>query len=364
MDKVTRLPLDHDRAVERRRLHIREVAEGGGEQHATVGAELKAARLRLGEDLRTVAAALRIRPEHLEAMEEGAFDKLPGRAYAIGFVRAYAEYLGLDSSVIVARFKEEAGGLPEPSNQPVLFDETPDEPEQPQGMLIGLLVVFALAIGGAVYFSNSANQMLGQRAAGEAGTATPAPKVEVHAEAPPPPQTAAPEASAPAVAAPESPTIETGHTIGTADAGSRITVRALRDGVWLRVEDQASGEVLLTRKLQAGDRYLVPNRPNLVLVTRDGGSLELTLDGTPIGRAGGPGTVVDGMALNPDVLAGRLPASATGTEAAPAPAPPAAAPAPLKAPAKAKPATPPDPAPATPPAPAVAPDSAPAAPPH
>ncbi len=61
MDKVTRLPIDHDRAVERRRLHIREVSEGGGEVHGKVGEELRAARLRLGEDLRTVSSALRIR---------------------------------------------------------------------------------------------------------------------------------------------------------------------------------------------------------------------------------------------------------------------------------------------------------------
>ena len=44
---MTRLPLDQDRAVERRRLHIREVAEGETGQYATVGEELKAARQRL-----------------------------------------------------------------------------------------------------------------------------------------------------------------------------------------------------------------------------------------------------------------------------------------------------------------------------
>jgi hypothetical protein len=112
----------------------------------------------------------------------------------------------------------------------------------------------------------------------------------------------------------------------------------LRDGVWLRVEDQASGEVLITRKLKAQDHYNVPNRPNLILVTRDGGALELTLDGTPIGRAGGPGSVIDGMALNPDVLAGRLPAPAPGPAPVPTPVPPGPAAGPTAAPQASSPA--------------------------
>jgi len=309
MDKVTRLPLDHERAVERRRLHIREVSEGGGEVHATVGEELRAARLRLGEDLRAVSSALRIRQEHLEAIEDGHFDRLPGRAYAIGFVRAYAEYLGLDAPSIVSRFKQEAGVPPEPTIQPAVFDEeTHEEERQPQGLLIGLLVLFLIGLGFAVYFSQSADKMLAKHVeapaaapkSAEPEAALPAKPVETPAPAP--------ETPKPQAAAPPSPEPPAGsQTFGATTGPSRVTVKALRDGVWLRIEDQTSGEVLITRKLKAGDKFQVPDRPNLVLVTRDGGSLELTLDGTPIGRAGGPGTVIDGMSLNADALSGRLP---------------------------------------------------------
>src|SRR6185437_4302289 len=43
------------------------------------------------------AKALRIRTDYLDAIEKGAYERLPGRAYAVGFVRSYADYLGLDA---------------------------------------------------------------------------------------------------------------------------------------------------------------------------------------------------------------------------------------------------------------------------
>src|SRR5262249_39749194 len=57
-----------------------------------------------------VEMALRIRGSQLIALEKGDSDKLPGGVYAIGFVRAYAEYLGLDGGKMVHLYKVQAGG--------------------------------------------------------------------------------------------------------------------------------------------------------------------------------------------------------------------------------------------------------------
>jgi cytoskeleton protein RodZ len=54
---------------------------------------------------------LRIKPAYLAALEQGRSDDLPGPAYAIGFVRAYADFLGLNTEQILARFKGEAAGV-------------------------------------------------------------------------------------------------------------------------------------------------------------------------------------------------------------------------------------------------------------
>src|SRR5690606_26737888 len=96
-----------DRPETRRRLHLRDISNETMAGNGTIGAELRAARLRRGEDLRTIGQTLRIRREQLEALEEGRRDGLPGRAYAIGFIRSYAEYLGLDPAHVVERYKAE-----------------------------------------------------------------------------------------------------------------------------------------------------------------------------------------------------------------------------------------------------------------
>lgn len=72
-----------------------------------VGRLLRAAREESRQNLKDVAERLRIRHQFLEAIEDGRYQDLPGAAYATGFVRAYAEYLGLDGLEVARRFKEE-----------------------------------------------------------------------------------------------------------------------------------------------------------------------------------------------------------------------------------------------------------------
>ena len=64
----------------------------------TVGRYLKTERELQGQDLQQVAEMLRIQHSYLQAIEEGEIDQLPGPTYAVGFVRAYAEYLGLEGT--------------------------------------------------------------------------------------------------------------------------------------------------------------------------------------------------------------------------------------------------------------------------
>lgn len=70
-----------------------------------VGRELRQARLDLGVDLETAARDLKIREDYLAALEENDHAALPGLAYAAGFVRSYATYVGLDPEALVHRLK-------------------------------------------------------------------------------------------------------------------------------------------------------------------------------------------------------------------------------------------------------------------
>src|SRR6266511_2194856 len=76
-----------------------------------VGVLLRSCRLRAGLDLAEVAQSLRIRQPFLEAIESGRFEALPAPVYALGFVRSYAEQLGLDAEEIMRRFKSEIASL-------------------------------------------------------------------------------------------------------------------------------------------------------------------------------------------------------------------------------------------------------------
>ena len=72
-----------------------------------LGAMLCESRILLGCELEDVAAELRIRLTYLQAIEDGRLDDLPGTTYATGFLRAYADFLGLDGEDLVRQFKAE-----------------------------------------------------------------------------------------------------------------------------------------------------------------------------------------------------------------------------------------------------------------
>jgi cytoskeletal protein RodZ len=85
-----------------------------GLHHVALGSSLASARLARGLDLRDVERDTRIRARYLAALEEEDFDSLPGEAYAAGFLRTYAAYLGLDADVYGEELRRRRG-TPAPS---------------------------------------------------------------------------------------------------------------------------------------------------------------------------------------------------------------------------------------------------------
>ncbi|MDP3940983.1 MAG: helix-turn-helix domain-containing protein [bacterium] len=72
-----------------------------------IGQKLRDERLRRGLSLDDVAKATKIRQSFLLAIEKGDYSKLPSSAYVQGFVRNYAEYLGLSKREVLALFRRE-----------------------------------------------------------------------------------------------------------------------------------------------------------------------------------------------------------------------------------------------------------------
>jgi cytoskeleton protein RodZ len=76
-----------------------------------VGAQLRQARMARGEEVEDVAENLRIRPSYLHGLEQGDLSVMPGRTYALGFLRSYAQYLGFDGEDLIVQIRSSVGGL-------------------------------------------------------------------------------------------------------------------------------------------------------------------------------------------------------------------------------------------------------------
>jgi cytoskeletal protein RodZ len=97
-----------------------------------LGETLRRQREKLGLDLDQVERMTKIRKRYLIALEEGDWDVLPGEVYGRGFVRSYAEALGLDGLALLQAMDERRrriGYSPdtEPRNGDNVEDQRPDE---------------------------------------------------------------------------------------------------------------------------------------------------------------------------------------------------------------------------------------------
>lgn len=117
-----------------------------GSPASPVGELLQATRVRVGADLRDIADLLCIRYPYLLAIEEGRFQDLPGAAYATGFVRTYAEHLGLDGEEVIRRYRAETDGLRHRAR--LAFPIPVSEERVPTGamVLVGM-ALFGIAYG-------------------------------------------------------------------------------------------------------------------------------------------------------------------------------------------------------------------------
>ncbi len=322
MTKVTHLTLDESGALSRKRIHLREISGDADAPLETVGQDLRAARLRRGDDLASVSRVLKIRKDHLEALEEDRLEALPGRTYAVGFVRSYADYLGLDPVQCVERFKGEIAGRQD-SSQPAPIAPDSSESRLPQGWIVIAVVLLGLVFYGAYHLAMSADSMLRQpvapvpsRMEPTAVHAKPLPPVQTAVTAPPASANPAPATSAqapaavstPPGAAPSAPDTQTaarppGQTYGLQNINPRVVLRAhATTNVLIEGPD---GRVLLNRVLHPGDSYNVPNLVGVTLTTQNGGAIALELDGQPMGTASHSDKVTEALSLDPQAIVDR-----------------------------------------------------------
>jgi cytoskeleton protein RodZ len=74
-----------------------------------IGSSLREARIRQGYDLPEAEVGTKIRSKYLDALEEERFDVLPAPTYVKGFLRSYADFLGLDGQLYVDEYNTRYG---------------------------------------------------------------------------------------------------------------------------------------------------------------------------------------------------------------------------------------------------------------
>ena len=147
-----------------------------------IGNSLREARLRQGLDFFEIEQSTKIRGKYLRALEDEQFEVLPAQTYVKGFLRSYADHLGLDGQLYVDEFNSRyvRGELEEEEEQRPLKPRVARPGRggafQNKSVMITLVAIAGLTIfvfaawmwGGSEQPEHSA---LGQHAEGEEGAA-------------------------------------------------------------------------------------------------------------------------------------------------------------------------------------------------
>ena len=354
-------------------------------QTESVGQTLRLRREERGLELRQISEILCIRYPYLEAIENSSFNNLPGPTYALGFVKAYAEHLGLDSDEIVELFKAEQLGVN--SKTELVFPSPLSEGKVPSAAILVVAVLLALvSYCGWAYFLGNDEQVVEivpplPRQLGDSSKVTKPNGIQMNEL----PESQNTETESSEIQTPQStdsnnrlgneqkknnlksladtetnglqpqnntvvpsdgdrkemaavihnesqtdiqspqsslvrektavsqnqaieqellpkvPAKREAQTYGDDNEDGRVVIRAIGT-TWVEIRDEPEGEVLLTRLLYSGDRYLVPNREGLVMLTGNAGGLEISVDNNIVPSIGPSGAVRRNILLDPNAL--------------------------------------------------------------
>ena len=251
---------------------------------SSAGASLAAAREEMNLSVADVARHLKLSPAQVEALEEGAYERLPGRVFVRGFLRNYAKLLGVDPLPLLRRIEHE---MP----QPKVVAESPQAPEavMPTGehsrwpLYTGITATIIAALAAYEFGFNNPPPS----ATDTAATSATAPDAAAAPGSAAPPSTQAPAAAAPtkpyAVAAAPAPTgsapVVSGAPLNPAlsspggqaepprapRAGERELVFRFETESWVEIRDR-NDRVIFSKLNRAGSEERVVGAPPLKLV--------------------------------------------------------------------------------------------------
>lgn len=279
------------------------------EDAATAGALLRAARERKGMTLAALAAAIKVSARKLDALERDALDELPDTTFARALAQSVCRQLRIDAKPVLAllpaapawantRLEEVARG----SRTPLAPARRGADMQARRGLRPVFWLAGLLLLGAAALLYGRPDELARWWASVMPAppAAAPAPVTAKTIEAAPAPAPAAASAaaadapaSAAGEAAPASPAVvvETVHSAPTGEAAAAsgadpagvLVLRASGES-WVEVRD-ASGQLLLSRTLLAGEAVGLDGAPPLRAVIGNAGATSVSFRGAAVDLA-------------------------------------------------------------------------------
>ncbi len=239
----------------------------------SLGETLRRARLQQGLSLDDAASGTRIRRQYLEALEAEDASSLPAAVYARGLLKAYAEYLGLNSQAVADLYqpapRREAAG---PPLKPAVPHVTvPREiPIRPLIYLASVVAAIAVVVWGWTQLQAAAAAIRDQQGLTAIRSATPTLKPGV--PTPVPIAAASPNPTA-------TPTPEPSPSPTPGIEGILVEFRTSQR-VW--VEASVDGKQVVSEMLQGGAQRTLPlARDAVIMRVSNGSAMQVTVNGKP-----------------------------------------------------------------------------------
>jgi cytoskeleton protein RodZ len=270
-----------------------------------VGAALRSARESLGLAVEDIAQATRVRPAHVASLEAFDLVALPARPFVIGYVRAYARALGLETEAVVARFRQEAPDADSMLRAPYGLSV--------RGRRFGVLALgVAFLVVALVGWNIVRHAALAPRHVSRQAMRAPAGRVDsgpavLGAPLPAPPEATAPPtyqtpglaaspAAAPDVDPVGAPFSAAGAIYGAPAAGAHLILQA-RKSTSLVVRGGAG--IVFARQIASGEAWRAPASAGLVADVGNPASIEVFVDGLSRGDLTQARTSLDALAGAP-----------------------------------------------------------------
>lgn len=238
---------------------------------AGFGGALRALREARGLSLQDVADVTRIRRAYLAALEDMRLDQLPSRPFVIGYVRAYAQALGIDQDEAVCKFKENAPSTSEPLRAPVGVRRHRDPRVSLAAAAAAVVVTCVLAWNLAQHAVAGDGKASPPVPLAASTAPTPTGPVALAAAQPAPPESDVPKPYiTPGLAPPSAAADASGgpaqlQRVAFSPQGAVFGARADQSTVTLQAHKAASiiirgidGTVYFARQLAAGEAYRAP----------------------------------------------------------------------------------------------------------